>query len=1068
MSRGRGSLNRLIASLKMFCERYPFQRKVLLAPSYRAGNELLEALARDAGFVNLGAETIDGLASQAAAVYLARHGIEPLSAGQAAIAFENVYRRLDESGALAYFSKRGVADGLIDAIASAMQELRSCGITGESIDADSFVSPEKGRDIRQLLCAYERCLQENGYVDPPGLLAIASGLPDDTGADTGAAYYLLPPFLRLSPLEAQFIKKRIPAERLFLLYDEPLPDMTPPPGTAAVLFSGEAQLLAQDPGDSPGSGDHTGGVDVGGVDALAADLAIFHAYGVTNEAREVLRRITGMRVPLDTVTVAYTGSEYVPVFHSLCKRYGIPLTAAEGIPVSLTRPGKALKGIIEWVGSDFAANGFRQLLIEGNIELPLVRGVPGSGDPDEEVADNRDLDKGDLDRGDRQALSLDAAELLRASGIGWGRERYSLLAAYAGSIGEEIAGLEEGDHRQGQLRHRIELAMMLDDDMQDILSLIPGPDASGRVEFGSLLRAVFLVLGRLARAEDGVDRQARDSILSHLSGLHKLCSFSLEFEEALDRVAGIADTLSVGASSPEPGALYLAPYRSLHWTGRPCTFVAGLDANSWPGSVAQDPVLLDGERRRLHPELPLGCDRPRLRQYKMLTALRSRRGRLILSYPSFDVVENREGLASSVLLQAFRRMQGNLSLDYSDLAHWLGSPAGYCPPGEGLVLDETEWWLEQVLVGGLANGSALARRCYRSVDRGWAALAARQAGMPTEYDGVVSAAGDDLRRRDRITLSCSRIEYLAACPFAYFLKYVLHLKPPEEVDYDPDRWLDPLQRGLLLHELYCKFMKEIAARKQRVSAAAHKDLLYEMAGELIAGYREATPPPGEVVFDREVRDIRDSCDIFLAAEENAPGSMPLFFEVPFGMPFGTPEEPDQEMGSRHPVRIDLGPGPSFSLRGQIDRIDRLGEDAYCIWDYKTGSSRHYGDHEYLCKGRQVQHALYAIAAEKLIRDRLGGRPRVERSGYYFPSNKGGGRRVERDESDRSKIAALMAHLFDILHGGVFVAADDGEACSYCDYAEACDPERAVPRARALVADAANSVLDPWRRLKTIG
>ena len=55
-------------------------------------------------------------------------------------------------------------------------------------------------------------------------------------------------------------------------------------------------------------------------------------------------------------------------------------------------------------------------------------------------------------------------------------------------------------------------------------------------------------------------------------------------------------------------------------------------------------------------------------------------------------------------------------------------------------------------------------------------------------------------------MSATRLELLAKCPFGYFLRHVLKVKPPEEVDFDRSRWLDPLQRGSLIHEILCAFM----------------------------------------------------------------------------------------------------------------------------------------------------------------------------------------------------------------------------------------------------------------------
>ncbi|MGD0152938.1 MAG: hypothetical protein ABSC17_04130, partial [Thermacetogeniaceae bacterium] len=416
---GRAGLNRLIRSLEVICKRYPFQRKVLIVPAYQAGNELRESLARSAGgCVNLCAETVAGLAGRAADGYIARSGLVPLSSGQAATAFENVYRQLDEGGALAYFSRKGASAGLISAIAAAVAELRSYGVTGAAIDPGSFVSPAKGRDIKELLCAYERYLLEGSYLDPPGLLALAMEQP----ADPGQAVYILPSLSQLTPLEVAFIERRIPPERLFLLQSEPVPGLSPPPGTPAELWP--ARLV--DCMDDDGPAGATAPMFNQQIQPATfpdradrftwqrGDIALFHAYGVTNEAREVLRRVIAMKIPLDTVTVAYTGPEYVQIFHALARKHGFKISAADGLPASLTRPGQALKGIVEWIRSDFATGVIRQLLIEGNISLRP-------------------------DRGDHDLPPLAAAELLREAGIGWGRKRYQRLEAWAHKMSAELA-----------------------------------------------------------------------------------------------------------------------------------------------------------------------------------------------------------------------------------------------------------------------------------------------------------------------------------------------------------------------------------------------------------------------------------------------------------------------------------------------------------------------------------------------------------------------------------------------------------------------------------------------------
>ena len=67
----------------------------------------------------------------------------------------------------------------------------------------------------------------------------------------------------------------------------------------------------------------------------------------------------------------------------------------------------------------------------------------------------------------------------------------------------------------------------------------------------------------------------------------------------------------------------------------------------------------------------------------------------------------------------------------------------------------------------------------------------------------------------KAVMSATRLELLAKCPFGYFLRHVLKVQPPEEVAFDRSRWLDPLQRGSLVHEILCDFMTEVAERGRR-------------------------------------------------------------------------------------------------------------------------------------------------------------------------------------------------------------------------------------------------------------
>jgi ATP-dependent helicase/nuclease subunit B len=163
------------------------------------------------------------------------------------------------------------------------------------------------------------------------------------------------------------------------------------------------------------------------------------------------------------------------------------------------------------------------------------------------------------------------------------------------------------------------------------------------------------------------------------------------------------------------------------------------------------------------------------------------------------------------------------------------------------------------------------------------------------------------------------------------------------------------------------------------------------------------------------------------------------------------------------VRISVGKSGSFRLRGRIDRVDRCGEHEYEVWDYKTGSTWGYDEHKYLNGGRQLQHALYAEAAEILLHEKNDPEAVVVRAGYFFPSARGEGLRIERKRTGRKELDAVLTSLFELLRNGIFPSSYDDTYCKYCFYKTVCGGTKAVERCQARIE--CDIRLQPLRELK---
>ncbi|OAT79409.1 PD-(D/E)XK nuclease family protein [Desulfotomaculum copahuensis] len=797
---------------------------------------------------------------------------------------------------------------------------------------------------------------------------------------------------------------------------------------------------------------------VAGAPPPACDGSVqcFHAHGITAEVREVLRRIMAAGLSLDQVTVVYTSEAYIPLFYELTRRFGLGLTVAGGIPVSFTRPGRALQGLVEWIKSGFSARVLGDLLTGGDLQLRLPVNA-GAG---------RNGSSGHT----RTVPGITVARLLRDAGIAWGRERYRLLSdlSLAYRRRAEFPGEGEDGGRRDWLLERAALADQLFTLLAELLAMIPRPDERGRVDFAALVEGMAGLLRRLAAVRDEMDKPALHCLLQYLEQAATFPFLALDLEEALKRVGETVGGLRAGAGSSRPGSLHLVDYQRAVWTDRRCTFFVGLDAGAFPGVGRPDPVLLDDERDCFMRPLPRSSSRLREGRYALAQALASRRGRVWLSYSSCDVMQNRLSAPSPVLLQACRLLAGDPFLDYSDLARRLGAPAAYSPPGGEPALDDTEWWLHRALAGPGTGGVETVALCYSGPGRGLRAAAARRENRLTEYDGkLASVNGDfDPGREPRPVLSSGRLEILAGCPFRYFLQYGLQISPPEERDYDPGRWLSPLERGQLLHQVFYRFMRRITERGERPNPRRHRELIMEMADELIAEYRHQVPVPGEVAVEREKREIRRACAVFLAAEEQLPVHVsPACFEVPFGL--GPEAVFRAGCGMPDPVAVELEHGTGLLLCGKIDRIDQAGEGVYHIWDYKTGSTGDYDEKDFLKQGRRLQHALYALAAEKILAGmHPGENPRVEKTGYYFPTERGAGLRLACAQGGREVLREALSCLYGLLKKGIFLPASSGDRCRYCGYREACGGEETAARINKLL-ETGDPCLTPWKMLQKI-
>ena len=1006
MTAGRAPANAVVRFLAAFCRDHPLDEKIFVVPSFIAGRQVGQALAREAGsWANLRFVTLTALAQEILERAEAPAAGRPMTSSAQLALVDRTFRELLAEGALEYFGRAGASPGLVRTLSRAVQDLRLDGLSSADLRPERFLIPRKGKELALLLARYEGAMDGGGLVDAAGLMALAGRAAAAAGSPR--AWHLSLADVPLRKVEGELIRAAA-GDRLVLVPGDPVfglsrprrcwPPPEPPLGAPRPAWGRLSWLFA--PGDAPAGA---------GGDAPA----IFRALGAANEGREILRRIYADKVRFDDVEVlSPPGSPHETIFHLLSVRTGLPVTFGCGVPVSFTSPGRLFFGLADWLAEDLSVDRLGRLLAGGDLALPPA----ASG---------------------RSVPARTACRLLRAAMIGWGRERYleRLRALRAGRRTDlERAGSgenEETEDAAADRRARL-LAMMEEiDDLSSavgrLLEMVPEAGEGDRCDLRELCAAFARIMGTCGRTASEADREAREALLARLEEIrNEGPAQPLPLKEGLDLLREAAGSVRVGAAAPRPGHLHVADCLSGGWSGRPVTFVAGLDEASFPGRGLQDPVLLDEERAALSPTLPTAADGLRDELFRLASTLASVRGRVTLSYPSFDIAEGRASFPSSVVLQAFRLGRGDAGLDYSALDRDLPEAAGFVPDALEKAFDEADWWLARLGPAGRSpEGAASVAASFADLASGIAAVSARAGDRLTEYEGLVDIGPvrgriDPVAGRKAV-MSATRLELLARCPFGYFLRHVLGVEPPEEVEFDRSRWLDPRERGSLIHAILCEFMTEVSRKKERVEERKHGQTLQELATRSIDREALAIPPPSAAVFESERGDILESMRIFLAAEEGrGPEVEPLEFEKEFAA-----EE------------FDLGGGRSFLLRGFIDRLDRTGPASFRILDYKTGSYAPYENLVEFGRGRVIQHALYAVVAERLLgRGRGGPASRVTESGYFFPTRRGEGREIMVHGFDRDRLRRLLNDLLRLLEKGYFIAGPEAK-CGFCDFAPVC-------------------------------
>ena len=543
-------------------------------------------------------------------------------------------------------------------------------------------------------------------------------------------------------------------------------------------------------------------------------------------------------------------------------------------------------------------------------------------------------------------------------------------------------------------------------------------------------------------------------------------------ERLLDEFAA-ADRMRNGTSLGEfrqlVGELMQTPFGHLGPTGQgvfvssfagaagmsfDAVWLVGMIEGAVPPAPRRDPLLTEQDWSAAG-----GRDRIRTRmaeeRYEYLSAVLSA-PRRTFTYPVADAASQRHAYPSRWFLEQASELAG-VPVRSGDLAglrghDWLTVDASplqaIANAGENALADGADFRRKRLLEWR-RDGRALPDHPYVRRDpmaRAYRMARRRSLRQLTEYDGNLSG----IKEIDRFSIgpggapiSPTALETWAACPYRYFLGYVLRLgalDTPEEIFS-----ISALDRGTLGHEILERFISESLQSgnfptPEQPWSSNDRDRLMRIAAQSFQEAETRGVTGKRLLWDMAKTEILSDLETFLEADsqlrqENQTTN--VLVETGFG--FG-----------RDSTGV-IDPETGISFRGVIDRMDTSGDGkAVLVVDYKTGRSDPYLglDDDPIDKGRRLQLGVYSLAARALF-------PEADSVAavYWFSTNQGRFRFAPAarfniiDEAVAERFREGVASIVEGINAGVFPANPGPPArygpsnCRYCDFDAVCPGRR---------------------------
>jgi ATP-dependent helicase/nuclease subunit B len=878
-------------------------------------------------------------------------------------------------GRLRYLHRVAEFPGFARALSTTLHELRLAAVDIEKLRS----SAQSGPDLAWLLEAYTRELAERRLADSAEQVQLASET-----VQSGKHPLLAAPVLIYDVAPRTMLERRL----IEALRDRApdAPELTLQPTTNAPRFALESLQR------------NIGAAAPPPVRAPDDSFELFSASGEALECVEIARKIhevaaAGAR--FDEIAILLRNPErYQALAGEALRRAGIPVFYTQGA----RRPdpvGRGFVSLLHCAREGLSASRFSEYMSLG--QMPFEQSEP-------------------------RAPAAWERLLVDAAVIG-GRSRWeSRLRGLTAELHERHARSDDEADRL-RIAERIEELENLSDfvlPIIDRLASLPG-------------QAMWTDwLARLHELADAALRRAREvhELLDDLAPLADVGPVDLE--SVLRILAPRLTTLRTQTEGARYGRVFVGSIEEARGLSFRFVYVPGLNEGLFPRPAAEDPLLLDRQRKELAIDL-------RMRDEELLrVAITCASERLTLSFSRLDLLTGRERVPSFYAFDAYRAAGGRDSeiSEFQEQARArtttrIGWPA---PANPAVAIDDAEYDLATLAAKAPGSGEYLKRLPGRAVD----SLRVRWRRWHKPWraaDGlIVEEIGDPVLEQHRPAkraYAVSALQQFARCPYRFALHSIFHLRTREKLA--GIQRIDPATRGELYHRVQFELLRALQAEDLLPINAEHLTAIVSRLDEILARaaaeYEKELAPAIPQIWRAEMEAIRADLRGWVRYKALLePDWTPLLFEFSFGLRDTSGHDP---RSSSEPAAVT---NSGFRTVGSIDLIEQHSTGAIRVVDHKTGKIADPKP-QIIGGGEVLQPALYAMAAEELLREP------VSCGRLFFSTLKQNYQTIDvpLDEVTKRRAEQSLQTIDRAVRDGFLPAAPRKDGCKGCEYLPICGP-----------------------------